>query len=234
MYTVTKTDENGTSAVTGQTNVNVASTAVVYDVLADKITDTVKEWLQVGDLTGENKVEIISKSINTLISKSLDAVQQQEELNKRMDLISQQILDSKSSVKVREEQSAKDLLAKEQQIKDSKASTDFRIAQTRTEKIKQNRQYGAIVEDDGSIIYSISGNSVIEKQIAGFDMSNLKSILQQNSQALGMIYNSGEEIPKYIPDTMKRVTELLSSGKINFTTVGEDTTLTPATNWETN
>lgn len=233
MYTVTKTDDSGTSTVTGQTNVNIASTIVVYDVLKEKITGTITEWLEIGDLTGEDKVKIISNSINTLVSKSLDAVQQQEELNKRMNLISQQILDSKSLVKVRETESTKDIAVKDQQIKDSKASTDFKIAQTRTEKIKQNRQYGAI-DDDGSIVYSISGNSVIEKQIAGFDMSNLKSILQNNSQALGMIYNSGEEIPRYIPDTMKRVTELLSGGKVNFVKAGEDTALTPSTDWATN
>jgi hypothetical protein len=105
--------------------------------------------------------------------------------------------------------------------------------QTQTETIKQDRQYGAIVDENGNINYSITGNSVIEKQIAGFDLSNLKSIQKDFQQAVGMMYNSGKEVPSWYMDVIKKTTEMLSNGKIDFTVASNgDTTLKTGTDWK--
>jgi len=110
---------------------------------------------------------------------------------------------------------------------------EFSDAQTKTEIMKQKRQYGATVGCDGNITYSTDGKSVIEKQIAGFDKSNLKSILQSFQQAVGMIYNSGDEVPAWFMDVIKGATEQLADKKIDLQkdeTTG-DTVMTDETNW---
>ncbi len=108
--------------------------------------------------------------------------------------------------------------------------------QIQTEIIKQKRQYGVTVASDGTINYATDGKSVIEKQIAGFDKSNLKSILQSYQQAVGMIYNSGDEVPAWFMDIIKSTTELLSDKKIDLQKDADtgNTEMTNTTDWVNN
>ena len=103
-----------------------------------------------------------------------------------------------------------------------------------TETIKQKRQYGA-TENNGTISYETDGKSVVEKQIDGFDKSNYKELTKNFQQAIGLIYNSGEKVPDWYMDTLKKATELLTDKKIDFqqsTTDGVSTTnMSSETTW---
>ena len=135
--------------------VNTAEVGLVYDALEKKIKGTVDHFFESYDLSGEDKAQVVSSTINTLIVKAIDSVQRQEVQDPQVSL-----LNATNPDKIAIQGYTKNIKQVESEIATGTKANKIALVQEQLDKIIADRNY--VIEQKAQLSASVGYNNKIK------------------------------------------------------------------------
>lgn len=211
-----------------------------YDGFLEKTTTHLETLINSSSMTSEDQATLIGSVFGSAMTSSVQAMS----IEKQGELVDEQVkteqkkqADYIASIKIKVQQEVAERIknggisfeytydSDGNLIKTMKSGTakstyeiesELNLKRIATEIMKHKKQYGASLSNS-EITYTTDKNNVVDKQIAGFDMSNLKEVNKNTLQSIGMIYTTGGSVPEWMVDTSKKTIELLTNSQVDFT-----------------